>query len=173
MRYISPQSIQLVIRSAKLKPIIYSTLARSSHTVATRGLSNNHSIQASSSKPKYNYHSSNSRRICLQKQAVRHCSYQRKMCYKDAPSGSMDMSKGREVLPTNVKPMHYDLTLEPDLEKFTFEGTVKIEYVKSCGVLQVRRDMLVSLTYRLFWFLRLTLMVSAASMSRKIRLRSP
>lgn len=41
----------------------------------------------------------------------------------------MDVSKGREVLPTNVKPMHYDLTLEPDFEKFTYEGTVVIEYV--------------------------------------------
>lgn len=30
----------------------------------------------------------------------------------------------REVLPTNVKPRHYDLTLEPDFEKFTYEGTV-------------------------------------------------
>lgn len=35
----------------------------------------------------------------------------------------------REVLPTNVKPTHYDLTLEPDLEKFTYEGEVIIEYV--------------------------------------------
>jgi aminopeptidase 2 len=33
----------------------------------------------------------------------------------------------REVLPTNVKPVHYDLTLEPNFEKFTFEGTVNIE----------------------------------------------
>lgn len=34
----------------------------------------------------------------------------------------------REVLPANVKPTHYDLTLEPDFEKFTYEGTVIIEY---------------------------------------------
>ncbi|KAK9487097.1 peptidase family M1-domain-containing protein [Lipomyces starkeyi] len=32
----------------------------------------------------------------------------------------------REILPQNVKPLHYDLTLEPDFEKFTFEGTVSI-----------------------------------------------
>ena len=44
-------------------------------------------------------------------------------------SGSMDVTKGREVLPKNVKPIHYDLTLEPDFEKFTYEGTVIIEYV--------------------------------------------
>lgn len=43
-------------------------------------------------------------------------------------SGSTNV-QGREVLPTNVKPQHYDLTLEPDFEKFTYEGTVIIEYV--------------------------------------------
>lgn len=41
----------------------------------------------------------------------------------------MDITKSREVLPNNVKPMHYNLTLEPDLEKFTYSGTVVIEYV--------------------------------------------
>lgn len=65
-------------------------------------------------------------------QAVRHCSYQR-MCkaHADIAGASMDVSKGREVLPTNVKPVHYDLTLEPDFEKFSYEGTVVIEYVGS------------------------------------------
>ena len=33
----------------------------------------------------------------------------------------------REVLPTNVKATHYDLTLEPDFKNFTFEGRVVIE----------------------------------------------
>lgn len=36
----------------------------------------------------------------------------------------MDISKGREVLPKNLKPTHYDLTLEPDFETFKYEGTV-------------------------------------------------
>lgn len=36
--------------------------------------------------------------------------------------------QGREVLPTNVKPVHYDLTLDPNFEKFTYDGTVVIEY---------------------------------------------
>lgn len=34
---------------------------------------------------------------------------------------------GREVLPTNVIPRHYDLMLEPDFEKFTYEGVVTID----------------------------------------------
>ncbi|TQB73341.1 Aminopeptidase 2 mitochondrial [Monascus purpureus] len=42
-------------------------------------------------------------------------------------SGSTNIPDGREVLPTNVKPVHYDLTLEPDFEKFTYDGTVVID----------------------------------------------
>lgn len=73
-----------------------------------------------------------SRRL-LSKQTVRHCSCQRAMCRRDAdlPGGSMDVKNARVLLPTNVKPVHYDLTLEPDFEKFTYEGTVVIEYVQS------------------------------------------
>ena len=53
------------------------------------------------------------------------------MCLRhaDVPSGSTNVPHGREVLPTNVKPVHYDLTLDPDFEKFTYDGTVVIEYV--------------------------------------------
>ncbi|KAK4560957.1 Aminopeptidase 2 mitochondrial [Recurvomyces mirabilis] len=39
----------------------------------------------------------------------------------------MDVSAGREVLPKNVKPLHYDLTLEPNFETFKYHGTVTIE----------------------------------------------
>jgi aminopeptidase 2 len=58
----------------------------------------------------------------------RYCSY-RRMCgtRRGEASGSTNV-QGREVLPTNVKPQHYDLTLEPNFEKFTYEGTVTIEY---------------------------------------------
>jgi aminopeptidase 2 len=50
------------------------------------------------------------------------------MCRGNAEvqSGGL-VPKAREVLPTNVKPTHYDLTLEADFEKFTFDGTVVIE----------------------------------------------
>ncbi|KAL1998632.1 hypothetical protein VTN02DRAFT_5868 [Thermoascus thermophilus] len=51
------------------------------------------------------------------------------MCraHADAPSGVTNVPQGREVLPTNVKPLHYDLTLEPNFDKFTYEGTVIID----------------------------------------------
>ncbi|TRX97828.1 hypothetical protein FHL15_001038 [Xylaria flabelliformis] len=39
-----------------------------------------------------------------------------------------DPNSGRELLPTNVIPRHYDVTLEPDFEKFTFEGKVVIDF---------------------------------------------
>jgi hypothetical protein len=49
-------------------------------------------------------------------------------------SGSTNVP-GREVLPTNVKPLHYDLTLEPNFETFKYDGTVVIEYVRTCRAL--------------------------------------
>ena len=86
----------------------------------------------------------------------------------------MDMSQGREVLPTNVKPVHYDLTLEPNLEKFTFEGTVIIEYVQSCGVLQVRRDIVsVPLCPRSLVSVELISPFSIVLKLRKIRIQYP
>jgi hypothetical protein len=33
----------------------------------------------------------------------------------------------RQVLPTNVRPVHYDLTLRPDLTTFKFDGRVIVE----------------------------------------------
>lgn len=53
------------------------------------------------------------------------------MCRKTAEieGESLNVEASREVLPTNVKPLHYALTLEPNFEKFSYEGTVIIEYV--------------------------------------------
>lgn len=41
--------------------------------------------------------------------------------------GSIDITKGREILPGNVIPKHYDVTLEPDFKKLTYDGTVTID----------------------------------------------
>ncbi|GAB7359225.1 hypothetical protein MBLNU230_g5884t1 [Neophaeotheca triangularis] len=51
------------------------------------------------------------------------------MCRREADvmGANTDISKGREVLPKNVKPLHYDLTLEPNLKTFQYEGTVTID----------------------------------------------
>ena len=48
----------------------------------------------------------------------------------DMPGGSVNVDAHREVLPKNVKPLHYDLTLEPNFESFKYEGKVVIEYVR-------------------------------------------
>ena len=44
----------------------------------------------------------------------------------DTP-GTAATTQGRVVLPTNVVPKHYDVSLEPDFDKFTFEGKVTID----------------------------------------------
>ncbi|OAA69681.1 aminopeptidase 2 [Cordyceps fumosorosea ARSEF 2679] len=38
-----------------------------------------------------------------------------------------DPTKNRELLPANVVPTHYDLTLEPDLINFKYDGTVIVD----------------------------------------------
>ena len=45
----------------------------------------------------------------------------------DAENGAVDVTMGREILPGNVIPRHYDLTLEPDFKNFTFDGTVVVD----------------------------------------------
>lgn len=54
------------------------------------------------------------------------------MCKLEIEAGTvgmgLDVSKDRELLPANVKPIHYALTLEPNFHDFTFEGEVIIEY---------------------------------------------
>ena len=42
-------------------------------------------------------------------------------------NANVDVAMGREVLPKNVKPLHYDLTLEPNFKTFKYEGKVVIE----------------------------------------------
>ncbi|GAM89204.1 hypothetical protein ANO11243_072410 [Dothideomycetidae sp. 11243] len=45
----------------------------------------------------------------------------------DVGAANFDVTKGREILPANVKPTHYNLTLEPNLSNFEFEGKVVID----------------------------------------------
>ena len=94
------------------------------------------------------------------------------MCYQhaDVVGGSMDVTGSREILPTNVKPVHYDLILEPNLEKFTFEGTVVIEYVNSRGLLHVCRDTTTPLL-EMYLRLRANASMSIVSKSKKIQIR--
>ena len=43
----------------------------------------------------------------------------------------MSTTEGEETkyrLPTNVRPTHYDVTVQTNLEKLTFRGFVKIRY---------------------------------------------
>ncbi|KAL9083473.1 MAG: hypothetical protein Q9159_005768 [Coniocarpon cinnabarinum] len=49
------------------------------------------------------------------------------MFLRDDTDGAMSATQGREILPSNVKPTHYALTLEPDLVKHTYTGTVVID----------------------------------------------
>lgn len=44
-----------------------------------------------------------------------------------AEAATTSNNHGREILPANVIPRHYDLTLEPDFEKLTYEGKVIID----------------------------------------------
>lgn len=48
------------------------------------------------------------------------------MC-RNHQGGGVGVELGRELLPTNVIPKHYDVILEPDFQKLTFDGTVKID----------------------------------------------
>jgi hypothetical protein len=101
------------------KPSISSALCSNSHCSSRNSLRSYRQQNTYLSKPSAT--------------AARHCSYRRSMCRSqhatEAPSASIDVTKGREVLPQNVKPTHYNLTLEPNFETFKYEGKVVIEWV--------------------------------------------
>ncbi|KAI1814366.1 peptidase family M1-domain-containing protein [Poronia punctata] len=72
--------------------------------------------------------------ISLAPSGIRYCSYRRQnMCRLTGDTehfggAKPDPTEGRVLLPTNVIPRHYDVTLEPDFEKYTFEGKVVIDF---------------------------------------------
>ena len=45
----------------------------------------------------------------------------------EVENSGLDVTMGREILPANVIPRHYDLTLEPDFTTFKFAGTVIVD----------------------------------------------
>ncbi|KAJ3379018.1 hypothetical protein HDU84_007084 [Entophlyctis sp. JEL0112] len=49
------------------------------------------------------------------------------LCTSAPVSSSSDSSTKRDILPASLVPSHYNLRLIPDLESFTFEGTVAID----------------------------------------------
>lgn len=49
------------------------------------------------------------------------------MCRSRDAGGATLNPHGRDLLPANVIPQHYDLTIDPDFTKFTFDGTVIID----------------------------------------------
>lgn len=46
---------------------------------------------------------------------------------QDVSGASVDVTKGREILPGNVVPKHYDITLEPDFKELTYKGTIVVD----------------------------------------------
>ena len=46
---------------------------------------------------------------------------------QDVAAAGVDVTKGREILPGNVIPRHYDITLEPDFKTFTYKGTIVVD----------------------------------------------
>ncbi|QRD85770.1 aminopeptidase [Aspergillus flavus] len=127
-RFSSTRLPPLVLNSAKKPPLSFPSR---SPLLFSRSLSGPSSSTTAPSSPSAASSSSvnrlSSRRSPLTQISKRYCSY-RRMCRRaDVPSGSTNITHGREVLPTNVKPVHYDLTLEPNFESFKYEGTVVID----------------------------------------------
>ncbi|KAH9909190.1 peptidase family M1-domain-containing protein [Xylariomycetidae sp. FL2044] len=137
--------LRLTPPNTTLSPI--STHSRLSHFSASfPGLTSSTSVFCHGSRPSSSYSlappsttaslfpSTKSRLTTLSTASVRHCSYRRQNMCKlagdiDHTGGAApDPTQGRELLPTNVIPTHYDVTLEPDFQKFTFDGTVLIDF---------------------------------------------
>lgn len=60
--------------------------------------------------------------------AIRHCSFRSNMCRHTHAASATTLTAGKEVLPTNVKPLHYKLRFEPIFSDFTFKGEETIDF---------------------------------------------
>ena len=119
-----------VLNAAKQPPLSLRASSSSAAPLFARPSSTSSSSSSTSSLRPLPYNRRSPSLLSLSHTSKRHWSY-RRMCGSrraEELSGSTNVTHGREVLPTNVKPVHYDLTLEPDFEKFTYDGTVVIEY---------------------------------------------
>lgn len=118
-----PRSLQ----STSLRPVTGHSCLRSYSSAPAKLYS--HQVASPRSSPRNHILRSSNK---LSRNQTRSCSYQRhSMCRHslgaDVVESGVDVTKGRVVLPTNVKPLHYRLTLEPNLESFEYYGTVEIE----------------------------------------------
>ncbi|KAM0212747.1 hypothetical protein ACHAQI_004704 [Fusarium lateritium] len=108
------------------------TLSRPLHTSQLRSFLSSSFTKASLSRstPPRLLRDSKVTSSFVHRQQQRNCSCRRAMYRNgsDVASASLDVRRGREVLPKNVKPLHYDLTLEPNFETFKYEGTVIIDF---------------------------------------------
>ncbi|BCR83233.1 M1 family metallopeptidase [Aspergillus chevalieri] len=122
MRRLSSTRLPLVLNAARQPPLSRRPLSLSFLNPSST-LSLSTTTPSTTTSPTTNRLSRSSP---LSHTSKRYCSY-RRMCRRgEELSGSTTM-QGREVLPKNVKPVHYDLTLEPDFEKFTYDGSVVID----------------------------------------------
>lgn len=64
-------------------------------------------------------------RVCEQEKSPKRVSSKPNM-RDDHAAMSLPLANGRDTLPKNVKPIHYDLTLEPNAETLELAGSVTI-----------------------------------------------
>ncbi|KAJ5032783.1 uncharacterized protein L3040_009375 [Drepanopeziza brunnea f. sp. 'multigermtubi'] len=139
MRFLTSATSLLAV--AQRRFFLTTTIITTAATFQTRALSQ--SIHSSSATLQY---SSILNPICIRRPqplafpkqlsptytATRNCSYQRdKMCISQADvgmeGGAMPNTKGRQILPAHTKPLHYNITLEPDFTTFKYRGSVVID----------------------------------------------
>ncbi|KAJ8611907.1 hypothetical protein MRB53_037703 [Persea americana] len=106
--------------------------SRRAHIQSSRSINIHHSNSQTFASTRYYTTSTQSIRPTQPLPSTRrYCSHRRHAMCRQREADALNTAgfnvNGREVLPTNVKPLHYDLTLEPHLDTFKFDGSVKID----------------------------------------------